>query len=139
LLFLAAKWEYNADGSVKTEIIKALYSALLCVFAEAAKRDASAEALVVLLRGKCGVPEAQAGVVGEIYASAKERLRRELRRAGDAQAATCSPRALARALPRSWSSSSCHTGISGRNSSPFLLTVERFVFVFGGVIHTGQT
>jgi hypothetical protein len=85
------------------------------------------------------VPEAQAGVVGEIYASAKERLRRELRRAGDAQAATCSPRALARALPRSWSSSSCHTGISGRNSSPFLLTVERFVFVFGGVIHTGQT
>jgi hypothetical protein len=75
------------DGPVveqmEVDVIKALYSALACVFAEAAKRDASAEALVAFLRGKCGVPEAQAGVVGEVYAGAKERLRRELGRTGE--------------------------------------------------------
>ena len=42
-------------------MIKALYFVLACVFAEATKRGASAEALVAFMRGKCSVPEAKGG------------------------------------------------------------------------------
>ncbi|KAG0581447.1 hypothetical protein KC19_4G252600 [Ceratodon purpureus] len=75
------------DGPIfeqlEVDLIKSLYSALACLFVEAAKSDASARSLVAFLRGKCGVSEAQAGIVGEVFGDAKERLRKELGRTGD--------------------------------------------------------
>lgn len=58
-------------------VIKAFYSALACVFAEVAKRGASAEALVAVLRRKCSVPKAQAASLGKVEGAAgaaKEKL-----------------------------------------------------------------
>lgn len=64
------------------DLIKALYSALACLFAEAARNDTPARSVVEFLLGKCGVAEPQAGIVAEVYADAKERLRKELGRTG---------------------------------------------------------
>ena len=68
---------------LEVDLIKTLYSALTCLFVEAAKNDASVRSVGAFLRGRCGVPEAQAGVVAEVFGNAKERLRKELGRTGD--------------------------------------------------------
>lgn len=68
---------------LEVDVIKQLYSALACLFVEAAKNDASTKSLVVFLCGKCGVSEPQAEVVAGVFGNGKERLRAELGRTGD--------------------------------------------------------
>lgn len=66
--------------ALEVDLIKRLYSALACLFAEASKLDASAITLTTFLSGKCGVPEAQAEVAARVFATGKEQLRAELAR-----------------------------------------------------------
>lgn len=68
--------------ALEVDLIKRLYSALACLFVEAAKSNVSAKAVAAFLCGTCGVAEAQAQVVAGVFGNGKEQLRAELARTG---------------------------------------------------------
>ncbi|XP_024370384.1 uncharacterized protein [Physcomitrium patens] len=68
---------------IEVDLIKKLYSALACLFVEAAKSNASEGSLVKFLSGRSGVSESQAEIVARIFVDGKERLRKDLSRTGD--------------------------------------------------------
>lgn len=69
--------------ALEVDLIKRLYSALACLFVEAAKGDASAKSVASFLCGKCRIMQTRAEVVAGVFLNGKERLRAELARTGD--------------------------------------------------------
>lgn len=69
--------------ALEVDLIKRLYSALACLFVEAAKSDASVKLVAAFLCGQCGLTEARAEVVAVVFGNGKDRLRAELTRTGD--------------------------------------------------------
>jgi hypothetical protein len=65
------------------DLIKTAYSALVCLFVEAAKNNVSEKSVVMFLWSECGVPEPQGKLVAEVFESKKEALRRVMSRTGN--------------------------------------------------------
>lgn len=65
---------------LEVDLIKRLYSSLVCVFVEAVKNDASSKALMSFLRTECGIPETKGEVLADVFVSKKEELRNLLSR-----------------------------------------------------------
>lgn len=65
------------------DLIKMAYSALVCLFVEAAKNNVSEKSVVTFLWSECGVPEPRGKLVAEIFESKKEALRRVMSRTGN--------------------------------------------------------
>ncbi|KAG6545268.1 hypothetical protein Mapa_013381 [Marchantia paleacea] len=64
-----------AFEEMDVDVIKRTYSALVCLFLEAAKNDRSQSEVVLFLRSECGFAEARGDLIAHLFTGKKDDLR----------------------------------------------------------------